>query len=131
MTSARSTSTSSTTTRTRPSARSPSRPERRSSMRVNGEGRSMSRISRLLGSKPDAGKHGAGAAGKTSGPAPLLSSLGMSSSLFADASNFDQRFIEDYDQIETTVNALRTLGFKFMPPGGSFGLTQEGHSISL
>src|ERR1700722_9165326 len=131
MTSARSTSTSSTTTRTRPSARSPSRPERRSSMRVNGEGRSMSRISRLLGSKPDAGKHGAGGAGKTPGPAPLPSPPGMSSSLFADAPNFGQRFIEDYDQIETTVNALRTLGFKVVLTSGSFDVIHEGHSMYL
>jgi rfaE bifunctional protein nucleotidyltransferase chain/domain len=97
----------------------------------------MSVISRLLGSKPgdagkpDAGKPGAGAAGKTFGPAPLLSSLGMSSSLFADASNFDQRFIEDYDKIETTVNALRTLGFKVVLTSGSFDVIHEGHSMYL
>jgi D-glycero-beta-D-manno-heptose 1-phosphate adenylyltransferase len=102
----------------------------------------MSRIRRLLGSKPgdagkpdpgkpDPGKHGAGAAGKTFGPAPLLSSLGMSSSLFADASNFDQRFIEDYDEIETTVNALRTLGFKVVLTSGSFDVIHEGHSMYL
>jgi D-glycero-beta-D-manno-heptose 1-phosphate adenylyltransferase len=69
--------------------------------------------------------------GKTFGPAPLLSSLGMSSSLFADASNFDQRFIEDYEQIETTVNALRTLGFKVVLTSGSFDVIHEGHSMYL
>jgi rfaE bifunctional protein nucleotidyltransferase chain/domain len=64
-------------------------------------------------------------------PAPLLSSLGVSSSLFADASNFDQRFVEDYAQIETTVNALRTLGFKVVLTSGSFDIIHEGHSMYL
>jgi rfaE bifunctional protein nucleotidyltransferase chain/domain len=104
----------------------------------------MSRIRRLLatnpgkpaGAKPgdaqpaDAQPAGA-AAGQASGPAPLLSSLGMSSSLFADASNFDQRFIEDYGEIETTVSALRTLGFKVVLTSGSFDVIHEGHSMYL
>ena len=55
----------------------------------------------------------------------------MSSSLFADASNFDQRFVEDYDKIETTVNALRTLGFKVVLTSGSFDVIHEGHSMYL
>ena len=88
----------------------------------------MSRMRQLLGGRP--GKPTA-AAGKSFGPAPLLSSLGMSSSLFADASNFDQRFIEDYDKIETTVNALRTLGFKVVLTSGSFDVIHEGHSMYL
>jgi rfaE bifunctional protein nucleotidyltransferase chain/domain len=102
----------------------------------------MSRIRQLLGGRPgqpgDAGQPGAlqlgdgkPGNGKNSGPAPLLSSLGMSSSLFADASNFDQRFIEDYDKIETTVNALRTLGFKVVLTSGSFDVIHEGHSMYL
>jgi rfaE bifunctional protein nucleotidyltransferase chain/domain len=77
------------------------------------------------------GQPGAGAAGRNVGPAPLLSSLGVSSSLFADASNFDQRFVEDYDKIETTVNALRTLGFKVVLTSGSFDVIHEGHSMYL
>ena len=102
----------------------------------------MSRIRQLLGGRPgkpgdakpgdakpgDAPKPGNG---KNFGPAPLLSSLGMSSSLFADASNFDQRFIEDYERIETTVNALRTLGFKVVLTSGSFDVIHEGHSMYL
>ena len=102
----------------------------------------MSRIRQLLGGRPgqpgDAGQPGTGQPGdgkpgngKSSGPAPLLSSLGMSSSLFADASNFDQRFVEDYEQIETTVNALRTLGFKVVLTSGSFDVIHEGHSMYL
>ena len=31
---------------------------------------------------------------------PLFSAQGVSASLFADASNFELRFVEDYDQIE-------------------------------
>jgi rfaE bifunctional protein nucleotidyltransferase chain/domain len=63
--------------------------------------------------------------------APLLSSLGASSSLFADASNFEQRFIEDYDKISETVGALRTLGFKTVLTSGSFDIIHEGHSMYL
>jgi rfaE bifunctional protein nucleotidyltransferase chain/domain len=57
--------------------------------------------------------------------------LGVSNSLFADASNFDQRFVEDYEKIETTVNALRTLGFKIVLTSGSFDILHEGHSMYL
>ena len=71
------------------------------------------------------------AAGRNSGPAPLIPTLGVSSSLFADASNFDQRFVEDYGKIETTVNALRTLGFKVVLTSGSFDIIHEGHSMYL
>ncbi len=69
--------------------------------------------------------------GRNSGPAPLIPTLGVSSSLFADASNFDQRFVEDYEKIETTVNALRTLGFKVVLTSGSFDIIHEGHSMYL
>jgi D-beta-D-heptose 7-phosphate kinase/D-beta-D-heptose 1-phosphate adenosyltransferase len=76
--------------------------------------------------RPEAGQAAAGR-----NPAPLLSSLGVSSSLFADASNFEQRFVEDYTRIETTVNALRTLGFKVVLTSGSFDILHEGHSMYL
>jgi rfaE bifunctional protein nucleotidyltransferase chain/domain len=62
---------------------------------------------------------------------PLLGAQALSSSLFADASNFDQRFVEDYEKIETTVNALRTLGFKIVLTSGSFDIIHEGHSMYL
>ena len=64
-------------------------------------------------------------------PAPLLPTLGVSNSLFADASNFEQRFVEDYAKISTTVNALRTLGFKIVLTSGSFDIIHEGHSMYL
>src|SRR6185437_5189954 len=69
-------------------------------------------------------------AGKSQ-PAPLLPTLGVSNSLFADASNFEQRFVEDYEKISTTVNALRTLGFKIVLTSGSFDIIHEGHSMYL
>lgn len=71
-----------------------------------------------------------GAAGRSQ-PAPLLPTLGVSNSLFADASNFEQRFVEDYAKISTTVNALRTLGFKIVLTSGSFDIIHEGHSMYL
>jgi D-glycero-beta-D-manno-heptose 1-phosphate adenylyltransferase len=69
--------------------------------------------------------------GRPSAAGPLIPTLGVSSSLFADASNFDQRFVEDYAKIETTVNALRTLGFKVVLTSGSFDIIHEGHSMYL
>jgi D-glycero-beta-D-manno-heptose 1-phosphate adenylyltransferase len=77
------------------------------------------------------GQSGGGGGSRNSGPAPLIQTLGVSSSLFADASNFDQRFLEDYEKIETTVNALRTLGFKVVLTSGSFDIIHEGHSMYL
>ncbi|HEY0935847.1 MAG TPA: adenylyltransferase/cytidyltransferase family protein [Trebonia sp.] len=90
----------------------------------------MKRITELWrrrASQAGAGRPASGGAA----PAPLLSSLGVSSSLFADASNFDQRFLEDYEEISTTVNALRTLGFKVVLTSGSFDILHEGHSMYL
>jgi rfaE bifunctional protein nucleotidyltransferase chain/domain len=62
---------------------------------------------------------------------PLLGAQGVSSSLFADASNFDLRFVEDYEQIETTVRALKTLGLRVVLTSGSFDIIHEGHSMYL
>jgi rfaE bifunctional protein nucleotidyltransferase chain/domain len=55
----------------------------------------------------------------------------VSSGLFEDASNFDLRFIESYEQIETIVNALKTLGLKVVLTSGSFDIIHEGHSMYL
>src|ERR1700758_4011167 len=77
------------------------------------------------------GSSRSGAAGRNVGPGPLVQPLRVSNSLFADASNFDQRFVEDYEKIETTVNALRTLGFKIVLTSGSFDIIHEGHSMYL
>jgi rfaE bifunctional protein nucleotidyltransferase chain/domain len=96
----------------------------------------VKRIGELFGgrsSRADLGSTGAGSGpgGRNPAPAPLIQTLGVSNSLFADASNFDQRFVEDYAKIETTVNALRTLGFKIVLTSGSFDIIHEGHSMYL
>jgi rfaE bifunctional protein nucleotidyltransferase chain/domain len=62
---------------------------------------------------------------------PLLGVPGVSASLFADASNFDLRFVEDYDQIATTVDALKTLKLRVVLTSGSFDIIHEGHSMYL
>src|SRR5580692_964331 len=55
----------------------------------------------------------------------------LSASLFADASNFEQRFVENYDQVETIVGALKTLGLRVVLTSGSFDIIHEGHSMYL
>ena len=62
---------------------------------------------------------------------PLLGPPTLSSSLFADASNFEQRFVESYDQVETIVGALKTLGLRVVLTSGSFDIIHEGHSMYL
>ena len=55
----------------------------------------------------------------------------VNSGLFADASNFELRFVESYEQIATIVGALRTLGLKVVLTSGSFDIIHEGHSMYL
>jgi D-glycero-beta-D-manno-heptose 1-phosphate adenylyltransferase len=55
----------------------------------------------------------------------------VNSGLFADASNFELRFVESYDRIATIVGALRTLGLKVVLTSGSFDIIHEGHSMYL
>ncbi len=62
---------------------------------------------------------------------PLLGSQALSSSLFADASNFEQRFVESYDQVKTIVSALKTLRMRVVLTSGSFDIIHEGHSMYL
>lgn len=62
---------------------------------------------------------------------PLLGSQELSNSLFADASNFELRFAESYDQVETIVGALKTLGLRVVLTSGSFDIIHEGHSMYL
>ena len=62
---------------------------------------------------------------------PLLGGQTLSASLFADASNFEQRFVESYDQVETIVGALKTLGLRVVLTSGSFDIIHEGHSMYL
>jgi D-glycero-beta-D-manno-heptose 1-phosphate adenylyltransferase len=63
---------------------------------------------------------------------PLNGTLALvNSGLFADASNFELRFVESYDRIATIVGALRTLGLKVVLTSGSFDIIHEGHSMYL
>jgi D-beta-D-heptose 7-phosphate kinase/D-beta-D-heptose 1-phosphate adenosyltransferase len=53
------------------------------------------------------------------------------SGLFADASNFEVRYVQDYDRITEIVTALRVLGMKVVLTSGSFDILHEGHSMYL
>jgi D-glycero-beta-D-manno-heptose 1-phosphate adenylyltransferase len=53
------------------------------------------------------------------------------SGLFADASNFDVRYVQDYDRITEIVSSLRVLGMKVVLTSGSFDILHEGHSMYL
>jgi rfaE bifunctional protein nucleotidyltransferase chain/domain len=53
------------------------------------------------------------------------------SGLFADASNFDLRYVPDYDRITEIVAALRVLGVKVVLTMGTFDILHEGHSRYL
>jgi D-beta-D-heptose 7-phosphate kinase/D-beta-D-heptose 1-phosphate adenosyltransferase len=51
--------------------------------------------------------------------------------LFADASNFEERYIADYGRISEIVAALRVLGLKVVLTMGTFDILHEGHSRYL
>ena len=53
------------------------------------------------------------------------------SGLFADASNFDARYVPDYDRITEIVSSLRVLGMRVVLTMGSFDILHEGHSMYL
>jgi rfaE bifunctional protein nucleotidyltransferase chain/domain len=53
------------------------------------------------------------------------------SGLFADASNFEMRYVPDYRRISEIVAALRVLGLKVVLTSGSFDILHEGHSMYL
>jgi rfaE bifunctional protein nucleotidyltransferase chain/domain len=55
----------------------------------------------------------------------------VNSGLFADASNFSQRYVPDYGRIADIVGALRTLSLKVVLTSGSFDIIHEGHSMYL
>lgn len=55
----------------------------------------------------------------------------VNSGLFADASNFELRYVPDYERIRAIVGALRTLGLHVVLTSGSFDIIHEGHSMYL
>jgi rfaE bifunctional protein nucleotidyltransferase chain/domain len=53
------------------------------------------------------------------------------SGLFADASNFELRYVKDHTRIFEIVSALRVLGLRVVLTSGSFDILHEGHSMYL
>ena len=53
------------------------------------------------------------------------------SGLFADASNFELRYVKSYERITEVVDALRVLELKVVLTSGSFDILHEGHSMYL
>src|SRR5262247_1554423 len=53
------------------------------------------------------------------------------SGLFADASNFDLRYVPEYERISEIVAALRVLELKVVLTSGTFDILHEGHSMYL
>jgi rfaE bifunctional protein nucleotidyltransferase chain/domain len=51
--------------------------------------------------------------------------------LFADASNFELRFVPEYGRITQIVDALRVLGQRVVLTMGTFDILHEGHSMYL
>lgn len=78
----------------------------------------------------DAPANGAPGTSHPEVPPPRTLAL-VNSGLFADASNFELRFVEDYQRIIAIVAALRTLGLKVVLTSGSFDIIHEGHSMYL
>lgn len=55
----------------------------------------------------------------------------LTTGLFEDASNFDQRFIPDFRRIGEIVTALRVVGCRIVLTSGTFDILHEGHSMYL
>jgi rfaE bifunctional protein nucleotidyltransferase chain/domain len=53
------------------------------------------------------------------------------SGFFADASNFELRFVPDFDRISEIVAALRVLSLRVVLTSGTFDILHEGHSMYL
>jgi rfaE bifunctional protein nucleotidyltransferase chain/domain len=65
------------------------------------------------------------------GSVPKGNGVAASSGLFADASNFELRFVPQYERITEIVAALRVLGLKVVLTMGTFDILHEGHSMYL
>ena len=55
----------------------------------------------------------------------------ITSGLFADASNFELRYVPDYHRITEIVAALRVLELRVVLTMGTFDILHEGHSMYL
>ena len=61
----------------------------------------------------------------------MSESNAASSGLFADASNFELRYVTDLGRITEIVAALRVLGLRVVLTMGTFDILHEGHSMYL
>ncbi len=55
----------------------------------------------------------------------------VSRDFFDDASNFELRYVQDYDRISEIVDALRAVDNRIVLTNGSFDILHEGHSMYL
>ncbi|MEO5878307.1 MAG: adenylyltransferase/cytidyltransferase family protein [Streptosporangiaceae bacterium] len=55
----------------------------------------------------------------------------VSRGFFEDASNFELRYVDDFDRIQEIVRALRAVDYKIVLTNGSFDILHEGHSMYL
>jgi rfaE bifunctional protein nucleotidyltransferase chain/domain len=83
------------------------------------------------GAGPQGGRSTGPGAARAAGRAASEPLALVNSGLFADASNFDLRYVPDYDRIHAIVGALRVLGLKVVLTSGSFDILHEGHSMYL
>jgi rfaE bifunctional protein nucleotidyltransferase chain/domain len=67
---------------------------------------------------------------KTNASAPQLG-IATTGGLFGDASNFEERFVADYDRISEVAAALRVLNQRVVLTSGTFDILHEGHSMYL
>src|ERR1700730_15273449 len=71
---------------------------------------------------------------RTSLPSSLLhgrTAMATNSGFFADASNFELRYVPDYATISQIADAQRVLGSKVVLTRGTFDILHEGHSMYL
>ncbi len=51
--------------------------------------------------------------------------------IFGEMSNFEKRFIPDYDRLRTVVGGLREAGLSIVVTSGSFDILHQGHALYL
>lgn len=57
--------------------------------------------------------------------------MAVQQGIFGDRSNFDDRFVPDYDRLAAVVASLKDVGLRIVLTSGSFDLVHEGHALYL
>lgn len=57
--------------------------------------------------------------------------MAVTQGIFGDVSNFDVRFVRDYDRLSEMVQSLKDLGTRVVLTSGSFDMVHEGHALYL